>query len=74
MKKITEKTRIKVLIRIGKEFGISYWNRSGLKYEMRLKFGLEFTSKRDAVFYYKPTCEHKLMLFAIQYNEYIINK
>ena len=74
MKKITEKTRIKVLIRIGKEFGITYWNRSALKKEMELKFGLEFTSKRGAVFYYKPICEHKLMLFAIQYNEYIINK
>ncbi len=74
MKKITDKTRIRVFIRIGKEFGINYWNRSGLQYTMQEKFGLEYTCKRGSTFYYKPTCEHKLMLFTIQYSEYIINK
>ena len=74
MKKITNKTRIKVHRSIGKEFGISFWNGFELRYYLGVHFDLAFTSKRFVYDFYKPTCEYKLMLFMIQYSNYIKNK
>jgi hypothetical protein len=74
MKKITHKTRIKVSRKITKEFGLSYWSISELKRIMCSKFLMELTSKRIGVVYFKPCCEKQLVLFGIQYSEYILEK
>jgi hypothetical protein len=73
MKKITEKTRIKVSRKINKEFGYSYWDMRSLKGKMR-EFEMEMTSKRMGVVYFRPFCEKKLMLFGIQYADYLLSK
>ena len=73
MKKITDKTRIKVSRKINKEFGLNYWNIHELKYKM-YEFEMELTSKKMGVVYFRPYCEKKLMLFGIQYGEYILSK
>lgn len=74
MKKITNKTRIKVSRKINNEFGLSYWNISELKRIMISRFEMELTSKRMGVVYFKPNSEQKLLLFGIQYSEYILEK
>jgi hypothetical protein len=73
MKKITEKTRIKVSRKINKEFGYSYWDMRSLKGKMR-EFEMEMTSKRMGVVYFRPFCEKKLMLFGIKYADYLLSK
>ena len=73
MKKINHKTRIKVSRKINKEFGLNYWNLHELKYKM-FEFEMELTSKKMGVVYFRPHCEKKLMLFGIQYGEYILSK
>lgn len=74
MKKITNKTRIKVSRKINNEFGLSYWNIYELKNIMISRFEMEYTSKRMGVVYFRPHCEQKLLLFGIQYSEYILQK
>jgi hypothetical protein len=74
MKKITHKTRIKVSRKLNKELGIGYWNVNQMRILMISKFEMELTSKRMGLFYFRPYCEHKLLLFTIQHSEYIINK
>ncbi len=73
-KKISKRTRVKVSRKISVEFNLEYWEFTKLKHILFDKFGLEITSKRYAFIYFKPTCEHKLMLFAIQYSNYIRQK
>ena len=73
MKKINDKTRIKVSRKINKEFGLNYWNLHELKRKM-FQFEMELTSKKMGVVYFRPHCEKKLMLFGIQYSEYILSK
>jgi hypothetical protein len=73
MKKITDKTRIKVSRKINKEFGLNYWNLHELKRKM-YEFEMELTSKKMGIVYFKPNCVKKLMLFGIQYSEYILSK
>jgi hypothetical protein len=72
MKKITHKTRIKVSRKINKEFGLNYWNIYELKRIMCSNFLMEYTSKRMGIVYFKPNCEKQLLLFGIQYSEYIL--
>lgn len=74
MKKITNKTRIKVSRKINNEFGLSYWNINELKRIMISRFEMELTSKRMGIVYFKPYSEQKLMLFGIQHSEYILSK
>lgn len=73
MKKINDKTRIKVSRKINKEFGLNYWNLHELKRKM-FEFEMELTSKKMGVVYFRPHCAKKLMLFGIQYGEYILSK
>lgn len=76
MKKITNKTRVKIsIIKLFKYLGLTYWLYDS--YNLAIKylydnFNLKFTSRRIAVMYFSIEDKIKYSLFLLKHSDLIL--
>lgn len=68
-----KRKRLKVSSKICKEYNLYTWDRWKLKTKLWDEFKIEYTSKRNSVFYFRPCDEQKLAIFFLKYGEYILS-
>ena len=76
MKKITNKTRIKIsTIRIHKYLNLYFWswdNKNVVYKYMYDNFGMRLTSRRIGVYYFNITDKTKYTLFVLKHDDLVI--
>lgn len=73
MKKINNRTRIRVDPRICKEFNSVFFTLSVAKI-LCDQYHFRLTSRKYYLVYFQPYDQQKLMLFMMKYGEYLIDK
>ena len=75
MKKITNKTRVKIYSgAISKELGIRFWNTCFIYKYMYNNFDMRFTSKRLGVYYFSIGDKAKYSLFLLKHHDLMVKR
>lgn len=71
-KKIPSRKRIKVNPILTKHFKFNFWEHSKTASKLYWDFGMQLTSRRCGIFYFKVIDQKKFSLFLMGYSEFIV--